>query len=144
MIGLVICGHGTFASGLLKAMHQIVGTQDAVAAIDFHEAKTTAQLTTELKAALEAVDRGKGVVYLTDILGGTPFRVASTIALFTRECEVITGTNLQLLVEMVLERDVDSVATFRDQALACGHHGLTSLTDEMEKKSFIVHSEEGI
>lgn len=45
-------------------------------------------------------------------------------------CEVITGTNLQLLLEMVLEREGLSGEEFRVQALECGHRGLTSLVDE--------------
>jgi PTS system N-acetylgalactosamine-specific IIA component len=34
---------------------------------------------------------------------------------------------------MLLERDGLSVSEFRVQALACGHRGLTSLADEMQK-----------
>lgn len=64
------------------------------------------------------------------MLGGTPFRVASTLAMQKPGCEVITGTNLQLLLEMVLEREGLSGEEFRVQALECGHRGLTSLVDE--------------
>lgn len=39
---------------------------------------------------------------------------------------MITGTNLQLLLEMVLEREGLSSEEFRLQALECGHRGLTS------------------
>jgi PTS system N-acetylgalactosamine-specific IIA component len=70
-------------------------------------------------------------VFLTDLLGGTPFRVASTLAMQKPGSEVITGTNLQLLLEMVLERDGLSSEAFRLQALECGHRGLTSLVDEL-------------
>lgn len=45
--------------------------------------------------------------------------------------EVITGTNLQLLLEMVLEREGLSSEAFRRQALECGRRGLTSLADEL-------------
>ena len=47
---------------------------------------------------------------------------------------MITGTNLQLLLEMALERDFALPAEFRREALACGHRGLTSLTDELQRE----------
>jgi PTS system N-acetylgalactosamine-specific IIA component len=57
---------------------------------------------------------------------------------------VITGTNLQLLLEMVLERDGLSSEAFRLQALECGHRGLTSLVDELGRCHEEAPAEEGI
>ncbi|WP_368195966.1 PTS galactosamine/N-acetylgalactosamine transporter subunit IIA [Aeromonas sp. R2-2] len=146
MLGIIICGHGGFASGLERAMLQILGEQEAVIAIDFPESSTTALLQAQCEAALTEVDKGDGVVFLTDLLGGTPFRVASTLSLHQTEREVITGTNLQLLLEMALERDGLSAREFRRQALDCGHRGLTSLADEMgkERQTDVALAEEGI
>ncbi|QWL67044.1 PTS galactosamine/N-acetylgalactosamine transporter subunit IIA [Aeromonas jandaei] len=146
MLGIIICGHGGFASGLERAMRQILGEQEAVIAIDFPESSTTALLQAQCEAALAEVDKGDGVVFLTDLLGGTPFRVASTLSLHQPEREVITGTNLQLLLEMALERDGLSAREFRRQALDCGHRGLTSLADEMgkERQADAALVEEGI
>lgn len=59
-------------------------------------------------------------------------------------CEVITGTNLQLLLEMVLEREGLSGEEFRVQALECGHRGLTSLVDELGRCHEECPVEEGI
>ena len=78
------------------------------------------------------------------VLGGTPFRVASTLAMQKPGCEVITGTNLQLLLEMVLEREGLSGEEFRVQALECGHRGLTSLVDELGRCHEECPVEEGI
>jgi PTS system N-acetylgalactosamine-specific IIA component len=144
MLGIIICGHGGFASGLERAMLQILGEQDAVIAIDFPESSTTALLQAQCEAALTEVDKGDGVVFLTDLLGGTPFRVASTLALRQTNREVVTGTNLQLLLEMVLERDGLSSEAFRLQALECGHRGLTSLVDELGRCREEAPAEEGI
>jgi len=58
--------------------------------------------------------------------------------------EVITGTNLQLLLEMVLDRDELSGEAFRRQALECGHRGLTSLVDELGRCREESATEEGI
>ena len=144
MLGIILTGHGGFASGMEKAMKQILGEQTQFIAIDFPETSTTALLTSQLEHAVNTLDSEDDLVFLTDLLGGTPFRVASTLAMQKPGREVITGTNLQLLLEMVLEREGLSSEDFRLQALECGHRGLTSLVDEMGRCREEVPAEEGI
>ena len=144
MLGIILCGHGGFASGLEMAMKQILGEQSQFIAIDFPETSTTALLTSQLEAAIRSLDAKHDIVFLTDLLGGTPFRVASTLALQKPGSEVITGTNLQLLLEMVMDRDGLSSDVFRVQALECGHRGLTSLADELGRGHEEQPVEEGI
>lgn len=144
MLGIILTGHGGFASGMEKAMKQILGEQTQFIAIDFPETSTTALLTSQLEHAVNTLDSEDDLVFLTDLLGGTPFRVASTLAMQKSGREVITGTNLQLLLEMVLEREGLSSEAFRLQALECGHRGLTSLVDELGRCREEVPVEEGI
>ncbi|HEY3589080.1 MAG TPA: PTS galactosamine/N-acetylgalactosamine transporter subunit IIA [Buttiauxella sp.] len=144
MLSIILSGHGGFATGLEKAMKQILGEQEQLIAIDFPETSSTALLTQQFEEAIGALDESEGLVFLTDLLGGTPFRVASTMALQQPGREVITGINLQLLLEMVLERDGLSSQEFRLQALECGHRGLTSLVDEMGRYREAEAVEEGI
>ncbi|BCA38038.1 PTS galactosamine/N-acetylgalactosamine transporter subunit IIA [Kluyvera ascorbata] len=144
MLGIILTGHGGFASGMEKAMKQILGEQTQFIAIDFPETSTTALLTSQLEQAVNTLDSEDSLVFLTDLLGGTPFRVASTLAMQKPGREVITGTNLQLLLEMVLEREGLSSEDFRLQALECGHRGLTSLVDELGRCREEVPAEEGI
>ena len=144
MLGIILTGHGGFASGMEKAMKQILGEQSQFIAIDFPETSTTALLTSQLEQAIEQLDGEEDIVFLTDLLGGTPFRVASTLAMLKPGREVITGTNLQLLLEMVLVREGLSSEAFRVQALECGHRGLTSLVDELGRCREEHPIEEGI
>ena len=60
MLGIIICGHGGFASGMEQAMLQILGEQEAVVAIDFPESSTTALLQDQCETALTQVERGMG------------------------------------------------------------------------------------
>ncbi|MGG4608562.1 PTS galactosamine/N-acetylgalactosamine transporter subunit IIA [Providencia sp. Me31A] len=144
MVGIILCGHGGFASGLEKAMLQIIGEQENFAAIDFSLESSTARLTQELEATLALMTSCTSVVFLTDILGGTPFRVSALLSQGREDREVITGTNLQLLLEMVMERDTLSLADFRREALLCGHRGLTCLTDELQRERCCETEDEGI
>ncbi|QLR44815.1 PTS sugar transporter subunit IIA [Enterobacter sp. RHBSTW-00994] len=144
MLGIILTGHGGFASGMEKAMKQILGEQSQFIAVDFPETSTTALLTSQLEQAVSDLDSEDDIVFLTDLLGGTPFRVASTLAMQKPGSEVITGTNLQLLLEMVLDREGLNGEAFRLQALECGHRGLTSLVDELGRCREESTVEEGI
>lgn len=133
MPGIVITGHGGFASGLLQAVEQVVGPQPYCVAVNFPEQMSTAELKAALISALVEVAQPDGVVFLTDMLGGSPFRCASELADAQGHCEVLTGVNMQLVAEMMLERDGLSLDEFRELALACGKRGLTSLWHERRR-----------
>lgn len=94
MLGVIITGHGAFASGLLQALEQVAGRQTLCMAVDFPEGHSTEALGLRLAAACAHCDDGDGVVFLSDMLGGSPFREAANIALAHPGYEVIAGTNL--------------------------------------------------
>ncbi|XBS71975.1 PTS galactosamine/N-acetylgalactosamine transporter subunit IIA [Acerihabitans sp. KWT182] len=144
MLGIVIAGHGGFASGLLQAIEQVVGRQERCRAVDFPEGMSTIRLRLALREACSFCDAGNGLVILTDLLGGTPFRLAAELAMEKSRYEVITGTNLQLAAEMMLEREGKTPAEFREMALTCGHRGLTSLWHEQQRQKCDDRTEDGI
>lgn len=132
MIAVILVGHGLFGSGLGQAIEQIIGRQDNFSTLDFIEGVSVPELETLMRQEMEALDTRHGVIFLTDLLGGSPFRVASQIALESTDIEVISGTNLQLCVEMLLERDELTLTEFSKTALQSGHNGLTRLADALK------------
>ncbi|MEI6896784.1 MAG: PTS galactosamine/N-acetylgalactosamine transporter subunit IIA [Psychromonas sp.] len=137
MIGIIVTGHGLFASGIEKAVERIIGEQAQVAYVDFPIEINTDMLNQQMLEAIKAVNDGSGILFFTDLLGGTPFRTAALIAQEQTGIEVLTGTNLQMTLEIMLERDCENTTLegFREMALACGHRGLTSLYDQQKIKS---------
>ncbi|HGJ5875631.1 MAG TPA: PTS galactosamine/N-acetylgalactosamine transporter subunit IIA [Arsenophonus sp.] len=143
MLGIVITGHGGFASGLIQAIEQIVGKQSQCTAVDFPEGMSIEALHQILNQASKTCDIGDGLVFLTDLLGGTPFNQAAQLTLTHPHWQVLTGTNMQMAVEMMLERPTVDTEKFRDMALYFGHQGLTSLWHQQQQnKEF--HSNNGI
>lgn len=142
MIAVILSGHGGFASGIEKAIHQVIGEQQQFIALDFPEESTTQRLEAQMRQAIQEIDSGEGIVFLTDLLGGTPFRTASLLSQERNDIQVVTGTNLQMAAEMLLERDELNLIEFRDQAIECGHRGITSLTAEMALKDKTTTAEE--
>lgn len=142
MIAVILSGHGGFASGIEKAIHQVIGEQQQFIALDFPEESTTQQLEAQMRQAIQEIESGEGIVFLTDLLGGTPFRTASLLSQEREDIQVVTGTNLQMAAEMLLERDELKLIEFRDQAIECGHRGITSLAAEMALKDKTTTAEE--
>ncbi|SUG56029.1 putative PTS system IIA component [Salmonella enterica subsp. diarizonae] len=72
MIGIVVSGHIHFASGMESAVRAIAGEQPQMVFVDFVENLSTDMLEEELRNAADRVDSGDGVLFLTDIPGGSP------------------------------------------------------------------------
>ena len=107
---IIITGHGKFGYGLKSSLNIIVGENDSIKFIDFTEEKSPESLKEEIKRNLKETN---GKVYIfTDLLGGTPFKVSSELALENSNIEVLCGTNLPMLVEasmmISLGLDIDS------------------------------------
>ncbi|HFQ5585766.1 TPA: PTS galactosamine/N-acetylgalactosamine transporter subunit IIA [Vibrio vulnificus] len=135
MLAVILSGHGGFASGIAQAVAQVIGEQEQFRFLDFPEQMTTSQLEVAMRQAIEEIDSGEGIVFLTDLLGGTPFRTASLLSQERDDIEVVTGTNMQMAAETLFERDELSLSEFRDLAVKCGHRGITSLATEMALKA---------
>lgn len=135
MISVILAGHGGFASGITQAIHQVIGEQLQFKFIDFPEQSSTQLLETQMREAISEIDSGGGLIFLTDLLGGTPFRVASLLSQEHDDIQVVTGTNLQMALEVLLERDGLTLIELREQALKCGRRGITSLAFEMALKN---------
>src|SRR5690554_5851057 len=100
MIGFLITGHAEFPKGMLSSVNMIAGEQEEVEALNFYETDNLEEYQNNLKSKVEdLLDKNESVLIFTDILGGTPFRTAMVIASEHDNVEVVTGTNLPMLIE---------------------------------------------
>ncbi len=106
MIGLVLVSHGKLAEGLIDAMQMITGPQEAVRAIGLLETEDVEGLMDKILAAIHEVDSGEGVLIMVDLFGASPFNASARLALShpEKKLEVITGMNLAMVVELVVQR----------------------------------------
>lgn len=99
MNGVIIVGHGNFGSGLNSTLELIAGKQDFVKYADFTEDKSPQDLKNEVKYQLDSF-KDKDKIYLfTDVVGGTPFKVACELKLEDDRIEVFYGTNMAMIIE---------------------------------------------
>ena len=101
MVGLIITGHGHFATGLGSSLKLITGNTENIVYVDFEEAHSTEVLTENLNKALDELKGCEGVLVLADLAGGSPFKCAveCKYARPEQNVEVVAGTNLPMLVE---------------------------------------------
>ena len=98
-IGVVVVTHGVLATELLNAAETIVGDLPQFTAVSIGWHDDVAVATSAMQRAIERVDRGRGVLLLTDMFGGTPSNLSMTF-LEPDKVEVVTGVNLPMLIKL--------------------------------------------
>ena len=119
MIGLVFVTHGRLAHELRAALEHVVGPQEAVVPISIEPDDDIEQRRKDIVDAVGHVDRGSGVVILTDMFGGTPSNLAISV-MPEGNIEVIAGVNLPMLVKLSSARAAMDLAAAVDAAKEAG------------------------
>ncbi|MCI6811219.1 MAG: PTS sugar transporter subunit IIA [Lachnospiraceae bacterium] len=101
MVGILVTGHGHFATGLGSSLKLITGITENVALVDFEADHSTETLTDNISKAMDELKNCEGILVLSDLAGGSPFKCAveCKFARPEQKIEVIAGTNLPMLVE---------------------------------------------
>jgi PTS system mannose-specific IIA component len=101
---IVITAHGSLASALLSTTEMILGPTSGARAVDFEVGMGVPDLQRRVEAAVEELAGEGRVLLLADIAGGSPSRVAATIAL-GGDVDVLTGVNLPMVIAALTEAD---------------------------------------
>ncbi len=104
-VGVILVTHTDYGSRLLKAAEFILGPQEGCEAVSVdgsHEVDTTLEL---LNSAVERLETGMGVMFLTDMFGGTPTNLSLSL-LGSGKLEVVTGVNLPMLLKVLGSRQL--------------------------------------
>lgn len=104
MIGIVIVAHGNLAREYLSAVEHVVGHQDGIQAIAIAPDDDRNAKQEEICNAADAVDRGDGVVIVTDMFGGSPSNL-SLRACGPQNRRILYGANLPMLIKLAKSRN---------------------------------------
>ena len=122
MIGIIVTGHGNFASGISSAVKLVAGSQENYEIVDFLETDSGDMLRQRLTKAVERLDNCEDILVFSDLIGGSPFKIAVEISVeCSKNIHVIAGTNVGMILEQVMLRnDEDSVEALVEKALKTG------------------------
>lgn len=136
MIGIIVTGHGNFATGLTSGLKLLAGDLEHYVAVDFAPEDSIEGLNRNLKDALKQLDSCEAIVVFADLTGGSPFNVASRIKLEAKNrlVEVAGGTNLPVILNAYMTRGVVSNAVeLVDLSLAAGKEQMIRVRTETGK-----------
>lgn len=122
MIGIILTGHGNFASGLNSALELIAGKQNNIEVVNFESYHSVLVLEKNLNSALSRLDNCEEIAFLTDLAGGSPFKSSVIISLAKKKDKsfVIAGTNLGMLLEISMCREDYNIEGLKVLALEIG------------------------
>ncbi|MDY3705796.1 PTS sugar transporter subunit IIA [Vagococcus lutrae] len=102
-IGLLIMTHGDFGKEAIKSAELIVGKQDNYETLSVFVVDEIDNLKTELLNKISGLNTSEGLVIFTDIVGGTPYNLASYL-LEQENTMVVTALNMSMLISFLIAR----------------------------------------
>lgn len=100
MIGIVVAAHGNLGGELIRTAEEVIGKIEQCVAVDLQD---LAHATERFSTAVREVDKGDGILILTDMFGGTPANLGLSM-LSAGQVEVLTGVNLPMLIKLATHR----------------------------------------
>ena len=118
---IVIAGHGALPAALLATAELICGPISDIAAAGLQPTDSPDRYADTLRTAIGRDHRR--VLVLCDLLGGTPFNVASAIARRSPRIVCLAGMNLAMAIEAALaDGDLDDALV--ERLLEVGRGGI--------------------
>lgn len=144
MIGMLVTGHGHFATGLASSVKLIAGMPEKFELVDFVEEYSVEDLRRELNQAMDKLSDCSGILVFSDLPGGSPFKTAVEVAMERKEdIRVLAGTNLGMLIEISMARGfVEGIEDLLNMAINTGKDQVCSFV--MQTANNDVEPEDGI
>ena len=116
-VGIIVVSHADYGSAMLRTAEFILGPQSDCSSISVDVAHEVSETVRRLTDAAQRLDKGAGVIILTDMFGGTPTNLALAL-LATHKVEVVTGANLPMLLKVfsAREKNLEELAQLAGEA----------------------------
>ena len=99
MVGLVVVGHGRLSEAMAETLENVVGQQEALEAVASDPDDGPEEIRERIAAAVHRVNRGDGVLIVTDMLGDTQTNMSLAVARETG-AQVVAGVNMPMLIKL--------------------------------------------
>lgn len=133
LIGIIIVGHGEFAKGLISSVDVIAGEQKYLQGVEFRLDYSTEDLENNIKKKIETMKECSGLLFLTDIVGGTPFKTCVLLSQDIKNSKVLSGVNLPILLEAIMQKNTKDIEALKENIIKIGKEGIVSF-DLKERK----------
>ncbi|MBL1224053.1 PTS sugar transporter subunit IIA [Enterococcus sp. BWR-S5] len=132
MLGIVIATHGQLSDGLKDSAEVIIGAVSNTATVNLNQGDDIQELGQKIKQAIESVDKGSGVIVLTDLVSASPYNqsllIVNGLEQAVKESTfVIGGVNLPMLLETINHQLIGTSAS-EQMAQSILEQGLNSIS----------------
>lgn len=105
MTGIILASHGGLAEGVKQSAGMVFGPQEDLVAVTLLPEDGPDSFRAKLLAAVDTLSNKEEVVFLVDLLGGTPFNQSSAIlAEHEDKWAIVTGLSLPMVISALGER----------------------------------------
>lgn len=116
-IGIIITGHGKFASGLESCLDMVGADCKNIIAVDFLPEDDYKNLDTDFLKAYNLLSAKDYVIVLVDLLGASPFNRAY-LSLSTKENVRFIGNANFSLAYYLLSEEIDNIDTLIEESIS--------------------------
>ena len=129
-VGVLLITHPGVGSAMLHIATRIVGKSTLpVKCLEVPPDAALRPVCERAKRMLKVLDRGAGVLVLTDIYGATPHNIAQELACSRADANLVSGLNLPMLVRVFNYPD-DKLDALSSKASEGGARGITGCPDQ--------------
>lgn len=137
-VGVVLVTHLDYGADLLKAASFILGDIPQAGSVAVQSTVAVEETVTQLRALVQELDTGSGVLLLTDMFGGTPTNLSLSLLSAGENtpehmAEVITGVNLPMLLKALTMRE-KKLREVAAEAAKAGSEGIVVAGDLLKRK----------
>ncbi len=99
-VGIVIVTHGSTGSSLLEEAGFVLGKRLVdIPVVAFNHSADMQSGIEEIRSSIQQVDKGDGILVLTDLMGSSPSNLVNEI-LEDNHAVTVTGINLGMLIRV--------------------------------------------
>lgn len=127
-IPVIVITHGCSGAALCDTVQMIIGEQQQLFSLDFLPGENVESILHKINAlSLE-----KPGLMLVDFLGGSPFNAAALYFQRTASGDVVSGVNIPMLLNVLMERDeVSDISQLALLAKQSGCEGISCLSRDI-------------
>lgn len=130
-IGILIITHENIGRVILEAATETLGECPLeVEVIDAPRCCDPDEILERVTLSVNRLDKGDGVLTLTDLYGATPSNVCSRLLGGTHKIAVVAGLNLSMMIR-VLNYPEESLYELVNKAVDAGKTGVLQITESL-------------
>lgn len=126
MYGVIVTAHSKYASGVYSGIKLVAGEMENVRVVDYLENQSYEDLDANLKQAFDELKDYKKKIFITDLVGGTPFSRSVLNFGSNEDVRVLSGLNFALIYTAMTTEEGEDIDVDVKDIIEQGKAGITA------------------